>query len=130
MEKVNKSLANNCVKILIGSSVSIFISIISFCVFSAILTNTDVREETIPPVILIISLISILIGSSISSKRISKKGIINGGIVGLIYISILYVLSSIILVGFKLNLYSVIMMVGSTISGIIGGIIGVNSSKN
>lgn len=98
MEKVNRILNENYIKILIGSVSSIIISIVGFIIFATILTNTDINENTIPAVVIIISLISILIGSTISSKKIRKKGIVNGGMVGAIYISSIYILSSILLV--------------------------------
>ena len=124
---LNKKTTNSrLIKILSGSIISIIISILGFFIFAIILTNTDIKEDIIPLVIIIISFISILVGSIISSKKINKKGIVNGALVGIIYISIIYFLSSLILVGFELNLYSIIIFIGSVISGMIGGIIGIN----
>ena len=78
------------------------------------------------PVVIIITSVSILIGSSISTLKIKKKGMINGGIVGLIYIVTIYVLSSISGAGFSLGLNSIIMAISAIIAGMIGGIIGIN----
>ena len=78
------------------------------------------------PVVLTITGISILIGSSMSSISIKKQGIMNGGFVGLIYIIFLYVLSSIVSVGFELNMNAIIMLIVAILTGMIGGIIGVN----
>ena len=52
MEKVNKLSNSNFVKILVGSSISIFISILFFFIFASILTSTDVPEGVIPSVII------------------------------------------------------------------------------
>lgn len=124
---LNKKTTNSrLIKILSGSIISIIISILGFFIFAIILTNTDIKEDVIPLVIIIISIISILVGSIISSKKLNKKGIINGAFVGIIYISSIYFLSSFILVGFELNLYSIIIIIGSVISGMIGGIVGIN----
>jgi len=70
----------------------------------------------------------LLIGSYISARKIKKRGIINGAIVGIIYIISIYILSSISLVGFSLNVYSIIMIIGAVIAGMIGGVAGVNLS--
>ena len=82
------------------------------------------------PVIFSITGISILIGSMTSTKSIKKNGIINGGIVGLIYILILYIISSLFVSGFSITLNSIFMLAIGTITGITGGIIGVNINKN
>lgn len=127
MEKTDQTVfTNNIIKILKGSFCAIIISIISLVIFATVLTCTDVKENTIPAVVIILSLISIIIGSSISSRKIKKRGIINGAIVGIIYIASIYLVSSISIVGFSLNLYSIIMILGATIAGMIGGVVGVN----
>ena len=82
-------------------------------IFAIVLTNSNVSENIIPIVIIVISNLSILIGSIICNKRIEKNGIVNGMLVGLIYF----------------NLKSVIMILCSILSGTIGGIIGVNLKK-
>ena len=78
------------------------------------------------PVVITISGISILIGSSISSLKIKKQGMINGALVGLIYMIFIYLLSSIVFTGFGIDTNAIIMIVIGTAAGIVGGIIGVN----
>lgn len=124
MNKVN--LNNNIIKVIKGSIISFLISVILLFIFASLLVYTSIQETTIKPVVIIISIVSILIGSSLSSIKIKKNGIINGALVGLIYILTLYVLSSIAFMGFSFNIYSIIMIIGAILSGMIGGIIGVN----
>lgn len=124
---INKvKLNNNIMKVIKGSVISFIISVILLFIFASLLVYTEIQETTIKPVVIIISIVSILIGSSLSSIKIKKNGIINGALVGLIYILTLYILSSIAFIGFNLNLYSIIMIIGAIISGMVGGIIGVN----
>jgi putative membrane protein (TIGR04086 family) len=80
----------------------------------------------IPAVILVITTISVFTGSIIASKNIKKNGLINGAALGIIYILILYLVSSIFITGFSLNIKSLIMLALSIGAGIIGGIVGVN----
>jgi len=115
-------------RILIGTSISIGITIIGLIVFSLLLTYTSIGESTILPVSIIISVISILIGSTLSTLHLNKNGIINGAIMGTIYIFSIYLLSSIIEGNFSLNTKSIVMIIACVIAGAIGGILGVNKS--
>lgn len=121
---------SNIVKILKGSTIAIVFSIVALIIFSVILANTQLAESTINPIIMAITTISILIGSIVSTYKIEKKGIINGGMVGLIYILAIYLLSSIVTSNFNINLNSIILIVLAIVAGMVGGIIGVNIKNN
>ena len=63
----------------------------------------------------------------IGNRKQNKNGIINGGVIGLIYMLVIYLISSIINGGnFNLNIQSIMMIGIGLIGGMIGGIIGVN----
>ena len=117
---------NNIKRVLKGSAFSIIITLIGLLIYSIILSYTSVAESTMPTIIIIITGISILIGSTISTSNIKKNGIVNGMLVGLIYITLIYLLSSIITGKFSLNTNSMIMIITSVLTGALGGIIGVN----
>lgn len=117
---------NNIKKVIKGSAFSIIITLIGLLVYSIILSYTSVSESTIPTIVIIITAISILIGSTISTSNIKKNGIVNGILVGIIYIAIIYLISSIVTGNFLLNTNSIIMVIASTLTGALGGIIGVN----
>ena len=126
MVNVSKKESNSLIKIIKGSIIAVIITIFLLIIFSAILTYTNVGESTIPTVIIIISSISILIGSQISTSKIKKNGILNGCLIGIIYILFLYVISSILIKRISLNSYSILMIATSILLGGMGGIIGVN----
>ena len=127
MEKLKDGeFSKNSIRILKGSAISIFLTMILLIIYALILSYTSVQEVTIKPVIIVITGISILIGSSISTLKIKKNGILNGGLVGLIYILAIYIASSISGTGFDFNTYSIIMVIVSIMMGIVGGILGVN----
>ena len=123
MEKIKNSSIINILK---GVLISIILTMVLLLIFSIILTYTNVKETTISPVIIVITALSIIIGSSIANMKISKNGILNGAIIGLIYLAIIYLTSSIINNRFELTGASIIMIVVTIICGILGGIIGVN----
>lgn len=122
----NKIGKSNIITILKGSLFAIIISIIGLLILSIILTYTNVKESIEVPVIIAIMAVSIIVGSIISSRKVKNKGILNGGLVGLIYIIFIYLLSSIFVTRFSINLNSIISILISIIAGVLGGIIGVN----
>lgn len=127
MEKLNNSKTKeNFKRIIKGSITSIILTLVLLFIFSIIVTYTNVKESIISPIIIIITSISILIGSSISSLKIKKNGLLNGAIVGIIYILTIYILSSIMGMGFKIDINSVLMIIFAIAAGMLGGIVGVN----
>ena len=118
--------SNNIKIIAKGGLISIVITIIALMIFAVMLSSTSISETTIPTVIIIITAVSILIGSSLSMTKIKKNGIVNGALIGLIYIIFIYLLSSIVEKDFSMNLYSIVMIIESIFAGAVGGIIGIN----
>jgi len=112
-----------------GTIISIVTTLLLFLVFAAILTYTNISETTIFPVIVVITGISILLGSSLGNIKIRKNGLLNGGLIGLIYMLVLYFISSCFLGDFSLNSNSFILIIAAIFAGMLGGIIGVNISK-
>ena len=110
-----------------GVLISLIFTIIMLTIFAALLVYTNLSEQTIKPVIITITGISILLGSSIEIRKIHKNGILNGAIIGAIYMLSLYTISSCLNSNFKLNLISAIMIIIGIVGGAIGGIIGVVS---
>lgn len=109
-----------------GCLFAIVLSIILLTIYALLLANTSISENTMMPVVLTITGISILIGGTISSRKMKKNGLIYGGVVGLVYVITLYLASSISMVGFSLSANSFIMLGVGVLAGVIGGIIGVN----
>ncbi|MBO4293085.1 MAG: TIGR04086 family membrane protein [Clostridia bacterium] len=118
--ETKKHSVNDIIK---GVGISVLASIFLILIFSAILTYTNTSEQAINPVIIVIMAISILIGSSIGNTR---KGLINGGVIGLAYMIIIYLISSILNNDFGFNLYHLIFVISGVLFGIVGGIIGAN----
>ena len=127
--EVHQNIENNFfVNLIKGVGIAFIFTIILLIIFSAILTFTNINENVINPVIITITGISILIGSSIANNKIKKNGLLNGALVGAIYILIIYIISSLLNWRFGLNLQSLIMIVVGMIFGMLGGIIGVNKN--
>lgn len=123
-----ETIKNKMKNIIQGLMIAILFTIIALSLFSIILVNTNIAEETIEPVVLIVSVISISIGSSIVAKRVKESAILSGGAIGFLYIILCFFLSSIVNSNFSLNPNIMIMMSVGIISGIFGGIAGINIS--
>lgn len=127
MDNIDKTeLTQNVFRIIKGSIVAIILTLVLLLIFAMLLTYTSIQENTIQPVVIVITAISIFIGSSISTLKIKKYGLINGSLVGMIYIVTIYLLSSLTGSGFHVNINTIIMIVAAIIAGMIGGIVGVN----
>ena len=114
--------------ILKGVAISIIMTLIFLFIFSIILTYTNVSEKLITPFIIIITAISILIGSSIGNTKMRKNGLLNGALIGGIYLVLIYLISSIISQNFILTMQSIIVIITGMICGMFGGVIGVNKA--
>lgn len=126
VNKIVENTSKGGMVLLKGVLIAFILTLISVFIFSIVLTYTNTPESTIFPVLVFITAASILIGSSVSTIKISKNGIVNGGAIGGIYIFILYLISSITSVGFALTTNAIILMVAGAVAGMIGGIVGVN----
>lgn len=120
------SIKNNIKNIIKGAGIAIIFSLICLLIFSAVLTYTNISEEWIQPVIIVLTGISILIGSSLGSLKLKKNGIMTGAIIGGTYFLALYIISSLLSMNFSINTQMLITIGVGMAFGILGGIIGVN----
>ena len=116
-------------EIIKGVIISVIFTLIFLFVFSIILTYTNISESFIVPVIIVITAISIFIGSSMGNIKIKKNGLLNGALIGGIYLSSIYLLSGLINQDFSLSIASIIVIISGMICGMFGGIIGVNKNN-
>lgn len=129
MENSENSSYKNIINILKGLGVAFISTFVFLLILAIVLTYSNVSENIINPTIIIITALSILIGSSIGNIKIKKNGFMNGGMIGGIYIILLYLFSSIFRMEFSLTMQSIIMVMTGVVFGILGGIIGVNISS-
>ena len=121
-----EGILKNFKYIIKGVIISIVSTLIFLFVFSMILTYTNVSEQLINPFIIVVTAISIFIGSSIGSLKLQKQGLLNGALIGGIYLISLYLISGIINNNFSISTQSIILIIAGIVCGMFGGIIGVN----
>lgn len=123
---MEEGILKNFKYILKGVIISIISTLIFLFIFSLILTYTNVSEKLINPFIIVVTAISIFIGSSIGSLKLQKQGILSGALIGGIYLISLYIISGIINNNFSMTIQSIILIISGMTCGMFGGIIGVN----
>lgn len=126
MEELKEGYGSKFALILKSVGIAILLTIIMILVLSIVLSFSTIKESVIMPTVIFISAFSILISSFFAAKRIDSRGIIYGSIIGLVYMLILYIISSILSFNFSLNGNAVVMVSFGVIGGAIGGILGVN----
>ena len=116
---------------IIGKSVltAYIITFLLTLIYAILLSYTNISESTIPTCMFVINILSVFIASSVAVIKIKENGLKNGGLVGLIYITIMYILSSITSVGFAVSAYAISTIIFNILLGMVGGIIGVNMVK-
>lgn len=129
MESSNFEMNKTLMTIIKGLAISVILSLVAIFIFAVIISYTNFSENGVAPVMIGIVATSILIGTAVSTWKLAKNGILNGGLVGLLYMLILYLVSSSLGTGFALNTNAIIMIILGIIAGMIGGIIGVNSGN-
>lgn len=124
---VNETLCP--ISVLKGIMAAYIITIPAFMLFALILSNTDFPQKLISPSVVITTIISVLTAGSVSTKGLKNKGWLNGSIVGLIYMLILYIFSSLVFKNFTIDKYVITMTIIGILTGAIGGIVGINIKK-
>ncbi len=106
--------------------ISILLTILLIFILSIVISNTGVPEKIIKPATIAITSLSLMFGAFRISKSKKEKGILNGCILGLIYMITLYIISGFLTLEFTLTINSIIMIFLGILGGVVGGIIGVN----
>ncbi len=114
--------------IIFGVLVSVILTAVLLLVFSLILTKIDFSLSAINPVMIALCGISVFAGSFIVSRTVRQRGLFLGLCIGLLYFILMLILSASVS-PMGLGLDAVWKFLSSVISGILGGILGVNSNK-
>ena len=122
-------LKKNGIAILKGEIIAFIINIFGLIILSLIMTYSTISDNNIPTLVIAVNTLAILIGSSIATIKLEKKWIVNGLIIGVLYM-LIYLLISLIFSG-NINFSSktILLIILGVIAGGIGGIIGVNLNR-
>lgn len=113
--------------ILKGLVVSYIITIPVFFIFALVLSKIDSCANLVSPVVLITTILGVMAAGMVSARCIKSRGWLNGGITGVLYMLVLFILGSIIYMDFSINRNVLFMFLIGILAGIVGGILGVNT---
>ena len=130
MKKVNDMVISeggiNTWNILKSVGMAYLITLLIFLVLAIILTYTEFPEAMVPTAVVITTLISIMLAGTSAARRARTRGWINGGLAGLVYMLILYLISSFTVVDFRIDQYVWAMLISGILAGALGGVVGIN----
>ena len=109
-----------------GILAAYIITIPVFLLFALILSLTSYPDRMIMPVVIVTTVVSVLAAGWFSTAMTKSRGWLNGGIAGLVYMLILYIAGSIAFKNFHLDSYVFTISIIGVLTGMIGGIFGVN----
>ena len=90
--------------------IEMIISILGMFILAVVLSKTSLSDSIMGNVIIGISSFSIGIGGFLSSRKLDIKGILCGACQGIIYMIVLYLISSIVSKSFNLGIEGIIMI--------------------
>jgi putative membrane protein (TIGR04086 family) len=119
-------IGNDIIAILKSSIIAIIMTLVCFAIFAIIIKVADLQETIIAPVVQVIRTLSIAFGGMLAAKSSKKLGWLKGGITGIVYVLLAFMISS--MFGGSIFMGSVIFsdILLGIIAGAVGGIIGVN----
>lgn len=113
-------------KYIMSLGISFILNLALLIIFSAILTYTNVSDTLLLTFVFSSIVISMFIGSFIQAKYIREKGLIYGALFGFTYIFIIYAINLGLGNGPWFSNTIALYFVASIVSGMLGGIMGVN----
>lgn len=108
-----------------GLIISMLISLGLVVIFALVLKWFDLSENLIVPITFIIKYLSVIIGSIVAVKGTSK-GLVKGGLFGILYTCLAFVTFSFLSKSFAPDLTTLLDLASSILLGAIVGIIKVN----
>ena len=113
-----------------GAFIAVVTTLGVFLIFALLLSYTGMPEDSVRYVAYITEALGAFLAGIVPAKKIRRRGILTGGLCGVLYMTIIWVVSSLVSDGFYFNLHMLIMLLTSLASGALGGIVGVNIKKS
>ena len=111
---------------LLSLSITFVIAPILLCVSAAIFAYTSIEDRHLQIFVFGIVLISNMIGAAFLCKKEKEKGILHGALFGILYCALIYLISTLCFTGILFSNMLLIYVGICIVSGIVGGIVGVN----
>ncbi|MDR5658061.1 TIGR04086 family membrane protein [Serpentinicella sp. ANB-PHB4] len=108
---------------------SYVVSLILFLISAILVTYTGVSEQMVPALVSCVTIVSVAYASIYVSIHSKSKGWVHGAVVGILYMIVIILLSAIFIPEFVLDRVVYYKIGICCVSGVVGGMIGVNVSS-
>ena len=119
----------NAKNILKATLLSLIISMIFIAVLAVIACFFDISDSVIANMIFIISAVSVLTGAFILAKNAEQKGLLNGLLLGAGYFLVILAASLLMNGRVTFNSHNLLRCFSIIASGMLGGVLGINTKK-
>ncbi|MDD6735572.1 MAG: TIGR04086 family membrane protein [Clostridiales bacterium] len=116
-------------KILKAVLLSLIISIVLAGILSVIVYFSDMSDRTVSMLVSAASAVSVLAGALVLAKNIERGGLLNGLAVAAGYYAVLLAVSLIVNGSVGFGAYNLLRLAVILASGMLGGVLGINSEK-
>jgi len=113
-------------QIVIGVMMGYAVTCIIFLAYAMLITYTQMSERSLPMVIAVTTLLSVMVAGFDAAKGATSRGWMWGMIAGFIYVAILIIIMMVMVPGFLMDGRTVTVLVLSIAGGGLGGILGIN----
>ncbi len=110
----------------ISLALSFLVAVVLLSLTACIFAYTSINDRYLQTFVFACVMLSVLVGSTMLSKKIKEKGLLMGAIFGILYVLIVYLFTSLAYTGFFISNTLGIYLAVAVLSGVIGGVIGVN----
>ena len=100
--------------------------LILFLITATIFAHTNINDKYINIFIYITIFLSTFVSAIFLNINIKEKGLMYGGIFGIVVMSVLYLIAMLFIPGISFTINTLICLSISILSSVLGGIIGVN----
>lgn len=109
-----------------GILIAYTISAVLIVIYGILLYSTSLSESSMPTITMIITMISIALSAIYTAIRAESRGWLNGALLGLIYMIILFLIELIFRAGVSFNGLLILRLFMGFVVGTLAGIIGIN----
>jgi len=113
-------------QIVIGVMMGYAVSCIIFLAYAMLITYTQMSERSLPMVIAVTTLLSVMVAGFDAAKGATSRGWMWGMVAGFIYVALLAIIMMVMIPGFRLDGRTVTVLTLSIAGGGLGGILGIN----
>ncbi len=127
-EAKNKTIVG--IKSMLASvGISYAVALILLLILAVFVTFTSFKEENIKIAVSIINGITVILSGTLACRRVKTLGWLNGGIEGVFYTLLLFLISILIFDNFNFGLSMILSVAIAFVLGAVGGIIGINLKR-